>query len=540
MSTKPAGWELSVEDLLTALKWKLEAGDDGFHDNASISSSELANWWNKKCDGRIRQAADIVDLVHSRRNISSLINRVPVEILGQIMLFLQPQYGDAFLDPDKVHCLRPSQAHSWIKITHVCKSLRAAALNNPSLWCSINLATCISPGSGALGMAFLERSKPFPIDLYHQFSPPLDSGLYEHYRVKHSPSLPTMFEELDAFYDHLRKIPERIRSLYLEDEITDLAWAVLQGPLPNLRTLHIAPRISQWDGTALHGFVKVLPSMNMRRLRLADFLIPKVLPGSLTHLLVVGEDYGPSVRELRKPLNPLPNLEYLRLSGPWTFEQTDRDENPERVVNLKSLRKLEIVENDSWSEIGFPMHSLEIFIFPMDAELVWETCNLCDEGTFHEEYDEDEDEEPWAASLLPPQRYMEQVTDVLWRPGPGRTFTLKGPSLLVEESSPSSVHVLLRAAAACIPNVSHLDLGGVSDFQQDFLLLRLYSTVQHLEVYGYESLSTLLVQLQAEDSEGPERQTFTQAFQDYRPHRRRELGGSRHSAEDFARNTTSR
>ncbi|KAJ3503746.1 hypothetical protein NLJ89_g8299 [Agrocybe chaxingu] len=435
MSTKPAGWELSVEDLLSALKWKLEVGDDGFHDHASISSSELANWWNMRqqdsASSRYRRPCSFP------QKLSSPINRVPVEILGRIMLFLQPQYGDAFLDPDDAHRLRPSQAHSWIKITHVCKCLRAAALNNPSLWRSINLATSVFPGSGALGMAFLERSKPFTIDLYHKFVQPLDSGSYERYHVKRWPSLPTMFKEVDAFYYHLRKIPERIRSLYLKDEITDVAWAVFRDPLPNLQTLHIAPRSSQWDGTALHEFIKVLPIMHMQRLGLPDFLVAKVLPWSLTHLAIVGEDYGP----------------------------------------------------------------LEIFTFPMNAELVWDAYAV------YEEHDEDEN--PFVpAFLLPPQRYMEQVIGVLFRPEPRGALTLCGTCLLIEEKSLSKGHGLLRMVAAYLPNVSLLGFGSVRDLQEDFLLLRVYSTVEHLEFYGYESLSTLLIQLQAEDSEAPKNRTI--------------------------------
>ncbi|KAL4261748.1 F-box domain-containing protein [Pleurotus pulmonarius] len=143
----------------------------------STRSQELEDLYDAKIDAHFAE----IRLLRSQRNADcSKTKNLPPEILSTIFGMLH----------------RDIAQHSyqkWIGVTHVCRTWRNTALDDPSLWSNITVVP-----SKWIPEAFA-RSKAAPLDLRQ-------GGYYD------------AGDKLDFIFDHVAEHPERIKRLHFHGE----------------------------------------------------------------------------------------------------------------------------------------------------------------------------------------------------------------------------------------------------------------------------------------------------------------------------------
>jgi F-box-like len=103
-----------------------------------------------------KKVLNILADLRSVRNAVIPINKLPMEIIGNVFSFLP----DFVPSPDTFEFRYDPPFYRWITTTFVCRRWRAVALSFPSLW------TIIDTSRMDATRAFIERSRQSPIDIY--------------------------------------------------------------------------------------------------------------------------------------------------------------------------------------------------------------------------------------------------------------------------------------------------------------------------------------------------------------------------------------
>ncbi|KAF8066584.1 hypothetical protein FPV67DRAFT_1197657 [Lyophyllum atratum] len=249
---------------------------------------------------------------NERHNSLSLSSRLPPEILSTIFEFFSEAERKELIDG-------VFDDFKWIRISHVCRHWRRAALACPSLWSSVLLT---HPSAREL----LHRSGAAPLTMWFKLEDPSDFG-----RVR-------------LLLKHMSRVEEV--GLYFQG----YAW-VWEGSLTTvLREIHASPCLKTCiisfenaaTGTLPGAFLSKAPQL--KTLTLQRCMLPNNCPEfpSLTSLSILSTfDTFPSLRRFNHILNKFRILERLILD--WDFQNTlDLFENAESPAILPYLRELRI------------------------------------------------------------------------------------------------------------------------------------------------------------------------------------------------------
>jgi hypothetical protein len=276
-----------------------------------------------------------IKLLYSR-NMKSLINRIPQEILTKIFLCAIPRTSNCSLVSTPEY-LYDSTSLGAIAISHVCQHWRAIALSTPLLW-----TRQIPKTLDALRM-FLSRSCNIPIVLDICF-------FYDR-------SYPNEYVQL--LFDQL----PRARGLYLDLDLmidedgyhnVEHTWNflhALQAMPPSLEHLHIsAYRINDAEDLTTSDTIKWIPpdlKSNNRFPRLRQIFIHSIpvdwgcgLFRNLHTLTLINISQNPlSLRHFSAILSACPELEELTIhSVEWEDELSDTSSIQNEPVYLARLR----------------------------------------------------------------------------------------------------------------------------------------------------------------------------------------------------------
>ncbi|KIM40353.1 hypothetical protein M413DRAFT_28835 [Hebeloma cylindrosporum] len=151
----PAGTELSISQLVEALQWRLR-NIDRAEASTCVDPDELEN--SSKLLRLIDAGKDIVDQIQDLYNSSQPANRLPLEILAQIFKAVQIR-KNLVIFPPKSLGTDVKRANQWLRVTHVCRYWRRAALSTASLWTNIVISLRVT-GYEGLTRWFLKNSGP--------------------------------------------------------------------------------------------------------------------------------------------------------------------------------------------------------------------------------------------------------------------------------------------------------------------------------------------------------------------------------------------
>ncbi|KAL1713625.1 hypothetical protein EV715DRAFT_295905 [Schizophyllum commune] len=118
-----------------------------------LSSAELE-------DARSQAHLLLSALDYAQNRNAPGINQLPPEVLGHVFWLLQPFSGDDFLPsfPDQ-------QTYQWTCVILVCKYWKGVAMNDPSLWSTIELCRDSLPAAAPV---LIRRSRDNPLRIYHR------------------------------------------------------------------------------------------------------------------------------------------------------------------------------------------------------------------------------------------------------------------------------------------------------------------------------------------------------------------------------------
>ncbi|KAI0320595.1 hypothetical protein OF83DRAFT_557407 [Amylostereum chailletii] len=116
---------------------------------SSSTDQTVFEWFDLEIDA----LAELTRLAKARRNNSTLISRLPPEILSKIFLFLR--------DVSQPQAIKPARTSNlgWIGVSHVCQTWRRLAIEYSNLWNNLDCRSI----SEAWRSAFLSRSGQAPL-----------------------------------------------------------------------------------------------------------------------------------------------------------------------------------------------------------------------------------------------------------------------------------------------------------------------------------------------------------------------------------------
>ncbi|KAF7795062.1 hypothetical protein EIP86_006206 [Pleurotus ostreatoroseus] len=260
------------------------------------------------------------------KQLVSPISSLPLEIFLQVLRHYIASYWDGF-DPG----LEPEahrRTYLWIRVTHVCRTWREAALQTPDLWTTIRACRleCVQ--------FFLERSLYLPLRICILKR---DKGAEE--------CLPLLFQEAHRFrsiiFDRDASLSELVKPTYpwaraavLIEVINGELWDDLQHyslfneELPSLRVLRC--------GSPSAALTSVL--RRCLSLRVLDYTLADDRPGHFRYS-------PPTWIEWSRVLKELPLLEELALREAMSRSPLPLNSSP---VRLPRLRRLVLKTDDSW------------------------------------------------------------------------------------------------------------------------------------------------------------------------------------------------
>ncbi|CAL1715451.1 unnamed protein product [Somion occarium] len=270
------------------------------------------------------------------QNSKAWVNRLPAELLVQILLYLVPPEAYEF--------------QAWIHLTHVCSYWRNVALRRPKFWTHVDLT------QEACARTFLERSADAEIHIYWMDGP----------------------GDL-RILSHLCHHADRIASITVKEESRDVTpiLAMLNFSLPSLRAMTICA--NKYTASGNREGIACIPgasdSQRLTSLSLHSLVIPwtSTLYAGLQHLELRNQNrhwIQPSLTEFLDILDACPGLVTLTvaLAGP-TFGRTW--ERTKRMVQLRNCRCLTI-HNEPHDVAGL----LSLLVLPATASL--EVCAPAD------------------------------------------------------------------------------------------------------------------------------------------------------------------
>ena len=274
-------------------------------------------------DEFVRCSAYLADL-KARLNMLAPISVLPPETLCEVFLHVAG-IGDRGHDG-----LPTDSSYRWIRITHVCKHWRAAALSCPTLWTKLRVTT-----QQPWMTEILARSKKAPLDVTAILSEPVSAR----------PSSPLADEcSLTMVLEHLARI--RSLSITIQKGLTIRVVQLLDGPAPLLeslvlrnqtKTLKLPLRADEHIRAMLHR------PENGRLRHLELYFIPlswkQISLPNLTHLTVsrtlqwFGRSVSVAAQVLIDAIASMNRLEELILGGALDF-------NSNFIVSQAALPRL--------------------------------------------------------------------------------------------------------------------------------------------------------------------------------------------------------
>lgn len=253
--------------------------------------------------------AEVRRLNEKRNADCSKTRKLHAEILTNIFGILQHSFESKDLWADTLS--------GWVKVTHVCRTWRAIALNEPTLWTDLAGA----PRNWALEV--FARSKAAPLRL--RLGGPI-SGHHIQINDAVVASTPERIKYLDIYgsdIDRLIKPTPFLESLTLHDldEFDEFPFNFLGGFAPRLRSVHC-------EGTVRMPYTGATWLANMSRLECKSMHFGASWVLQLTTLKLLrgwvaldGAEYV-SFNALLSALENLPSLQCLSLAQPKSFDDT--------------------------------------------------------------------------------------------------------------------------------------------------------------------------------------------------------------------------
>ncbi|KAK7051583.1 hypothetical protein VNI00_004562 [Paramarasmius palmivorus] len=204
---------------------------------AELSLEEI-----KEIDRDISLLETQLQRLRAQRNLKIPMARLPVDVMIHIFRFCVP-HGRS--------------KTRWLAFTHVCRSWRIIALNQASLWTSIDFSNI------NLARVMLERSKNAALDisipriLYGQaerWQDVLDDIQHQVHRVRHLHVNMCRVDLMRAFVHGFQRAAPSLRSLEIWDYANlDLQSGFLGGEAPLLTDLRLYFTYISWDSPLLRN-----------------------------------------------------------------------------------------------------------------------------------------------------------------------------------------------------------------------------------------------------------------------------------------------
>ncbi|KAI5892977.1 uncharacterized protein SCHCODRAFT_02537484 [Schizophyllum commune H4-8] len=249
------------------------------------------------------------------------INQVPPEVLGHVFRLLQPFSGDDFLPsfPDR-------QIYQWTCVARVCKYWKGIAVNDPSLWSTIELCHDSSPAAVPV---LIRRSRNNPLRLYHR-----SRSLFLK-SDKNIGILRDMLATQRSRIEHLHLDLQDARSNYMT--IIGDAFAKV---VPHLRSVSID--LKDLFSRSPHAFKNVTEQPSVVQLTVTGSALDSlhIFP-SLVRLAVSRITDVSQACLFVQCLRQLPRLEELCM---FSIRFVTDDYHPPPIVNLPRLQRLYIAE----------------------------------------------------------------------------------------------------------------------------------------------------------------------------------------------------
>ncbi|KDR66964.1 hypothetical protein GALMADRAFT_147412 [Galerina marginata CBS 339.88] len=432
----PPGAHLSIDELIAALKWKLEDEDDesstiemggpsdlkwyvsktmlhlSIANDTSTNSvvlftrASLTSTWSQ----RLGELKHITNLVAYRRNTVAGVNLLPAEILSKIFLQLQAEYSNK-------PCCMPSEeqdltgANEWIKVTHVCQIWRRCAQNTKVLWSQIFLGPDL-PSPASMATHFFHLSHPLAISLeeaYDQLSYAED-------------------DQMHKFYNLLDKYPNRISALYLRGHFPEAAWRLLHKSLPNLVELDVSfkKRPIRYGYTA--NFLGGSPSSSLKKLSLEHYTWPGVTPPALTHLYLTNDlhmvglaDFFSMLASISSTLQTL----YLKGAGPNVLISEEHDVATRKKLVMPVLKHFEILSSPFYDNPNALLHLYKLSL-PNVHTIIWDSRWTAELRTYTTALER--------TTMIPADEYMASVTHLVGWAAQAKCYALQGKTLYFDPS----------------------------------------------------------------------------------------------------------
>ncbi|KAF9555232.1 hypothetical protein CPC08DRAFT_712208 [Agrocybe pediades] len=423
----PVGSELTIKQLIDALRWKLEnKHDEKEIEEATKGLDGLAQerYRRQETSWQLANVESISNILGSRANHAQSVNQLPVELLSSIFSMVQSDVADSFPPPPPDQLV---SAHSWLKVTRVCRYWRECALNTPYLWRRLVIGKDVRC-PGALGTAYIERSSPCTLEIT------LDTSSTYFSEGSESPNADPIH-----LYQAIREAQERVGALHLAlASQHDPALNLLDLVLPSLYSLQVLfltvyPFKNDRRGNAQDSFMeKTLPSLykgnghqELRRLSLTmagTWKTPAIALDKLTHLTISARRCNEleisCLFELLAQCPLLVSLD-LEISLLWPLIEEDVPDISS-PINLPHLKRLKLV--DKYGVSSFLLRHLTI---PEDTTITLQAASQIFVMQYHR---------PVHKSQLPPSPYLEKITSLVIRNSPREvielnrdTFTFDAP-----------------------------------------------------------------------------------------------------------------
>jgi hypothetical protein len=281
-----------------------------FIDNSH--SPESCAHLRQAIDNEIDSFKESIRALKSRRNTLAPISRLPPETLATIFTFLSNSAWN-----ERAIRLK------WIRVTHVCRRWREAALDHPRLWSHINFTNLTAAGLAEI----LARAKMTPLHLEAIVGRPWSSqveafGKQLEAHISHTRHL-SISGSFEAALVRLLSSAPTLESLSLSHESrasnTVIPSNLFNCTTPNLTSLELDMCNISWKSPLLKG---------LRNLQIRD----------------ISEDARPKLEDWLDALNEMPNLKTLSLqhATPLAPRTSQLISGPSRTITLPFLTHFDI------------------------------------------------------------------------------------------------------------------------------------------------------------------------------------------------------
>ncbi|KDR85868.1 hypothetical protein GALMADRAFT_150249 [Galerina marginata CBS 339.88] len=470
----PLGTNLTLDQLLTALNWKLENESETIApiDLSHSQREDSASTWSR----RILESKCITSHLQQCLNALPPVNCLPREIIGEIFLYVQSLYQYyPFLMPQHEFTHRTKPSNSWTRVTRVCRYWRDIAFNTKTLWCTITLTDRLEFAAFP-AISLFTQSYPLPITLDHRCLSDIKG------------------EHVDDFYATLAQNANRISVVYLRTHLPPKAIDLVHS-IPNLMELELDFRFPtdsddndfspQNRSVYTESFLDRHTS-TLRKLSLSHYLWPQQAFTGLTHLCLQAKFAVTFNLFFQMLASVSSTLQFLKLECKGTL--TSRFETYEILTIEKRpvMIVLQYLEMHSVSG-GLMQHLYNLFL-PNNPTLIWN----CAWTKYFGEYTDGPDK----MTMIPPPEQLARVTSlVAWTFWEKRYF-LKGTTLHFPALATFSN---LAAWSTHLPNLVTLALYGHNGSYYDLPdLLTKFTTLECLHFCSTPKLPFLMVELEQE------------------------------------------